>query len=178
MLIEDDIKVTAEALKNFLLGKSTETRTILEVFQYHNKQIAALVGKEFAPFTLSRYKIAHEHTRSFIQWKYKVDDRRISDLNFEFISEFSFWIRSARGCNHDSAIRYMSKLKKIVLIYVNNKWLKKDPFQGFKLTKKKVLKIGCRGQSSNALQKKNLNWILLTTPVTSFFSAVIPALPT
>lgn len=62
MLTEDDIKVTAEALKNGLLGKSTETRTILEVFQYHNEQMAALVGKELAPLTLSRYKTALEHT--------------------------------------------------------------------------------------------------------------------
>lgn len=140
MLIEDDIKVTAEALKNVLLGNSTETRTILEVFQYHNQQMAALVGKEFAPLTLSRYKTALEHARSFIQWKYKMDDRQIRDLDFEFISEFSFWLRSARGCNHNSAIKYMSNLKKIVLICVNNKWLKNDPFQGFKLTKKGVVK--------------------------------------
>jgi integrase len=140
MLIEDDIKVTAEALKNILLGKSNETRTILEVFQYHNEQMEALVGKEFAPLTLSRYKTALEHTRSFIEWKYKMDDRQIRDLDFEFISEFSFWLRSERGCNHNSAIKYMSNLKKIVLICVNNKWLKNDPFQGFKLTKKEVVK--------------------------------------
>lgn len=140
ILIEDDKELSAEALKNVLLGKSTETRTILEVFQYHNEQMAALVGKEFAPLTLRRYKTALEHTRSFIQWKYKMDDRQIRDLDFEFISEFSFWLRSARGCNHNSAIKYMSNLKKIVLICVNNKWLKKDPFQGFKLTKKEVVK--------------------------------------
>jgi len=140
MLIEDDKELSAEALKNILLGKSNETRTILEVFQYHNEQMAVLVGKEFAPLTLSRYKTALEHTRSFIQWKYKMDDRQIRDLDFEFISEFSFWLRSARGCNHNSAIKYMSNLKKIVLICVNNKWLKKDPFQGFKLTKKEVVK--------------------------------------
>jgi integrase len=140
MLIEDDKELSAEALKNILLGKSTETRTILEVFQYHNEQMEALVGKEFAPLTLKRYKTALEHTRSFIQWKYKMDDRQIRDLDFEFISEFSFWLRSARGCNHNSAIKYMSNLKKIVLICVNNKWLKNDPFQGFKLTKKEVVK--------------------------------------
>jgi hypothetical protein len=29
---------------------------------------------------------------------------------------------------------------KVVLICVNNKWLKKDPFQGFKLAKKEVVK--------------------------------------
>jgi len=140
MLIDDDKQVTAETLKNVLLGKSIEKRTILELFEHHNKQMEALVGKEFAPLTLKRYNTALEHTRSFIKWKYKLDDRLISELDFEFISEFSFWLRTARGCNHNSAIKYMSNLKKIVLICVNNKWLKKDPFQGFKLTKKKVVK--------------------------------------
>ena len=38
MLIEDDKELSAEALKNILLGKSSETRTILEVFQYYNEQ--------------------------------------------------------------------------------------------------------------------------------------------
>jgi len=57
MLIEDDKELSAEALKNVLLGKSNETRTILEVFQRHNEQMEALVGQEFAPLTLKRYKI-------------------------------------------------------------------------------------------------------------------------
>lgn len=48
ILIEDDKELTAEALKNVLLGKSNETRTILEVFQRHNEQMEALVGQEFA----------------------------------------------------------------------------------------------------------------------------------
>ena len=69
MLIEDDIEVPAEALENILLGKSTETRTILEVFQYHNEQMAALVGKEFAPLLLAGTKLlshirAHLFSRS------------------------------------------------------------------------------------------------------------------
>ena len=140
ILTEDDKEISAEGLKNILLGKSNETRTILEVFAHHNEQMEALVGQEFAPLTLKRYKTAKEHTASFIKWKYKKDDMAIKDLNFEFITEFNFWLRSARGCNHNSAIKYMSNLKKVVLICVNNKWLKKDPFQGFKLTKKEVVK--------------------------------------
>jgi hypothetical protein len=45
-----------------LLGKSNETRTILEVFQHHNEQMEALVGQKFAPLTLKRYKTAKDHT--------------------------------------------------------------------------------------------------------------------
>ena len=67
MLIEDDKELSAEALKNVLLGKSNETRTILEVFQRHNEQMEALVGQEFAPLTLKSFKTAMEHTASFIK---------------------------------------------------------------------------------------------------------------
>jgi hypothetical protein len=52
----------------------------------------------------------------------------ISELDFEFTSEFLFWLGAARGCNHNSAIKYMSNLKKIALICVNTKWLKRTPF--------------------------------------------------
>ncbi len=66
ILIEDNKEITAETLKNALLGKSNETRTILEVFQHHNEQMEAMVFQEFAPLTLKRYKTAKEHTASFL----------------------------------------------------------------------------------------------------------------
>lgn len=154
ILIEDDMELSAEALKNVLLGKSNETRIILEVFQRHSEQMEALVGHAFAPLTLMRYKTAKEHTASFTKWKYKKDDFEIKDLNFEVITEFNFWLRSARGCNHNSAIKYLSNLKKVVLHCVNNKWLQKDPFQGFKLTKKEVVKNPLSREESKRLTEK------------------------
>jgi site-specific recombinase XerD len=108
-----------------------------------NSSVGRPAGNKEDAKTLNAYLdmlTAKEHTASFIKWKYKKDDMAIKDLNFEFITEFNFWLRSSRGCNHNSAIKYMSNLKKVVLICVNNKWLKKDPFQGFKLTKKEVVK--------------------------------------
>lgn len=67
ILTEDDKEISAEGLKNILLGKSNETRIILEVFAHHYEQMEALVGQEFAPLTLKSYKTAMEHTASFIK---------------------------------------------------------------------------------------------------------------
>jgi len=69
---------------------------ILEVFQRHNDQMEALVGREFAPSTLTKYKTCLKHTRSFIEAKYRKADMELEDLNFEFISEFSFWLKTER----------------------------------------------------------------------------------
>ena len=60
------------------------------MFRHHNDQVEQLIGKEFSSGTLERYKTSLEHTRSFLKWKYQVPDMDITQLDYEFISEYSF----------------------------------------------------------------------------------------
>ena len=84
---------------------------ILEVFQQHNDKVAKLVGKDFANGTLERYLTAFDHTRRFIQWKYDVNDLSISKLNYEFITDYEFWLKSVRNCAHNTTIKYLTNFK-------------------------------------------------------------------
>ncbi|MEB2776481.1 site-specific integrase [Algoriphagus sp. D3-2-R+10] len=137
-LIESDREVTSEALKNVLLGVGEKKKMILEIFREHNEQVEALLGKEFAPGTLQRYRTSLDHTRSFIQWKYGSDDMDIQLLDYEFISGYSFWLRSVQNCSHNTTVKYLSNFKKIVLICIKNGWLIRNPFVQFKMVKKEV----------------------------------------
>ena len=119
-------------------GIQEKPRMILEVFQEHNGQVAALVGKGFAAGTLDRYTTSLKHTRSFIQWKFGKDDLPITELNYEFMGQYQFWLRGVRDCGHNTTVKYLANFKKIVIICLKNGWLSKDPFFGFKLTKKEV----------------------------------------
>ncbi len=141
VLIESDKPITAENLKNVLNGEDGERRMILAIFKEHNAQMKALIGKEFAPATLTRYKTAHDHTESFIKWKYGTDDFDIRDLNYEFVSQFAFWLKSERNCGHNAAVKYIGNLKKIVLDCQKKGWLRSDPFAAFKLNRKEVIRI-------------------------------------
>lgn len=138
VLIESDTPITAQLLKSVLTGNSGSSHMLLEVFQHHNNQLAALIGKEFSPATLERYKTSLEHTRSFIKWKYAVYDIDIKKLNYEFITEYEFWLKSERNCNHNTTIKYISNFRKIVNRCIRNGWLSKDPFVGFKMAKREV----------------------------------------
>jgi site-specific recombinase XerD len=61
-LIEIDKELTAENIKNLLLGKDNRKKhMLLEVFQNHNEQMETLVGQEYAPGTLERYKTSYNH---------------------------------------------------------------------------------------------------------------------
>jgi site-specific recombinase XerD len=137
-LLDKNEPVTVESLRTKLRGAKTKARMILEVFQHHNDQVEQLLGKEFSAGTLERYKTSLDHTRSFLKWKYQVSDMDITELNYEFISEYSFWLKSIRNCSHNTTMKYLANFKKIVLICIKNGWLPSDPFTGFKLAKREV----------------------------------------
>lgn len=122
-LIEVGKTVTAEAIKEVITGKAGDKKMILEIFQHHNDQIKALLDSEYAPGTLQRYYTSLDHTRSFIRWKYNLEDIDIHKLNYDFISEYAFWLKSVRHCSHNTTVKYLSNFKKIVLKWglLNNK---------------------------------------------------------
>jgi site-specific recombinase XerD len=139
-LIQEGRPVNIENFKDKWLGKSDKPVMLIEIFQQHNDQVVELIGKDFAPGTVERYKTSLSHTRSFIEWKYKVSDIDIRKLNYEFISGYEFWLKSVRNCNHNSTMKYLANFKKIVILCLKNGWLSKDPFVGFKLSKKEVVR--------------------------------------
>ena len=137
-LLERGKTITAEMLKNILKGKTDRPKMLMEIFRYHNDQMKTLVGKEVCAATLERYETSLAHTRSFLQWKYNVSDMEIKSLDFEIITEYDFWLRSVRKCNHNTTIKYLGNFRKIVNRCVRNGWLLRDPFAGFAMTKKEV----------------------------------------
>jgi site-specific recombinase XerD len=113
---------------------------LIEVFRDHNEKLKQLVNKDVAPGTLERYETVLNHTVSFLQWKFKIPDIDIVDLNFEFVTELEFWLKSVRNCSHNTSVKYISNLKKIINICLKNGWLQKDPFIGYKMNKREVIR--------------------------------------
>lgn len=76
-LNDSDKTVSAQAIKDVLNGVTEKPRMILDVFKHHNDQMKALEGIDFAAGTIGRYQISMQHTREFIKWMYKQDDKPI-----------------------------------------------------------------------------------------------------
>ena len=139
-LMDNNRIITAKNLKNTLLGVDETKRFILKEFEAHNQKMRSLIGIEFAKGTFKRYSTALNHTKKFIKWKYKVEDIELSKLDYEFISEYSYWYRTENNCSHNTTMKYLTYLKKIVLLCLKKGWINRDPFLEFKLSKKEVEK--------------------------------------
>ena len=57
-LLENKQAITPEVIKNAYLGIMERGKTILEVFEYHNRQVKALLNKDYSFGTFERYKTA------------------------------------------------------------------------------------------------------------------------
>lgn len=138
-ILNEGKALTVETLKHKWLGIITERpRMLLEIFEHHNKQMKELIGSEFSPLTFERYTTSKKHTHDFMKWKYNVDDMNIKELNFEFITDYEFWLKSVRKCDHNTTMKYLSNFKKIVNICLKNGWLTRNPFLGYKMTKREI----------------------------------------
>lgn len=146
--------ITAETLKNKVAGKSERARSLVKIFEDHNRKIEALLNDEFAPGTLERYKTSLKHTVDFLQWKYNVSDIDIKKIDHTFITEYEFYLRSVRKCNNNTAVKYIKNFGKIIRICIANGWLDKSPFVNYKSKVKEVERTFLVEEEIQALASK------------------------
>lgn len=127
-LIHEGKEVKAESIKNILLGIDDRKRMLIPIFEDHNRRMEALIGKEYAKGTLTRYKTCLSHTKEFLKWKFNVSDIEITQIDHAFISDFEFFLRTEKTCANNSAVKYIKNFGKIIRICLANRWLKYDPF--------------------------------------------------
>jgi hypothetical protein len=130
--------VTAQIVKDKLLGVEEKPITILDAFKEHNQEMLALVGKDYTLSTYNKYEAALRNLKRFLQHKFKVKDVRIENLNYGFISDYAFYLKVTRHISHNTVMRYLKYIKKVVLLCVKYGWLNRDPFFAYKISFKDV----------------------------------------
>lgn len=153
-LVQKDIEVTAENLKNVLYGRKERPRLLIPIFQDHNNKVKSLVGQEFAAGTLERYETSLKHTQAFIQWKYFTSDIDIRSIDHAFITEYEYWLRSVRKCANNTAVKYIKNFKKIIKLCLANGWLEKDPFVNYKSKIRDVERAFLTEEEINTIYEK------------------------
>jgi site-specific recombinase XerD len=131
-LHENGKLITAESLKNRMLGKSEKSYMLIELFKDHNSKVASLVGKGFAPATHKRYETSLRHTQAFLKFQFGVADINIEKVDNAFITDYDYYLRTTNKYNNNSTLKYIKNLGKIIRICLSNGWIIKNPFVNYK----------------------------------------------
>lgn len=130
---EGALVITAESLKMHYLGLNGERKSLLGAFREHNEQCKKLVGVEFAHGTVVKYESCYKQLESFITKKLEKKDLFFPEITPSILKEFETYLKLEGGCNHNSAVKYLANLKKIVRIGLANGWISKNPYLSYKL---------------------------------------------
>ncbi|MBK5721712.1 site-specific integrase [Dysgonomonas sp. Marseille-P4677] len=131
--------ITVRKIVDKYLGVETKPPImLLEIFRDHNKKCQKLMGKDMSVSTVKRYETSYRHTEEFIKLNYQKEDIPIEDVNYQFVKDYEFFLKTERNCCHNSTMKYLKNFKKIIRIAIANEWLHKDPFMNFKVTFEEV----------------------------------------
>lgn len=133
-------ELSIQTFKEKWMGITEKPIMLVDVFLEHNRKMKLLVGKEYAQLTYIRYETTLAHTKKFLLYKYGKEDIDVEKLDYSFINEFAFWLKAIRNCNQNSTIKYLSNFKKIVNFCIQSGFIVRNPFVGFKLVKKEVIR--------------------------------------
>jgi len=163
-LIRGGKKITASLIIDFLKGKSPSSLRVLEEFQKHNDRMKRLVPTEYAEGTYKRFVTARSHVQEFVLFKYQKDDIEFRELNYEFVQDYDFYLRSVRKCSNNTTIKYIRNFKKIILDAVARDIIPKDPFTLYKAKiikpkKKPLTKAELRNLENKRFENERLSTI-------------------
>ena len=133
-LLSENKMVTAQAIKNRYLGADKFYRSLQELFEYHNE----ISRHSISAHTLRHNKVTQGYLQKFLRAKFNLEDFRLIDLNFSFIKDFEFFIKSyqptdhQRKMGHNTAMKHLQRLRKMVTMAYHHEWIPKDPFVRFK----------------------------------------------
>lgn len=123
---------------NRFSGSDKEFKTLLQTFDYHNKKMKALVGKDYVQATYDKFVIIQTHVSDFVRHQYNRPDYPLHELRLNFLADLDYYLKVVKNQNQNTINKVIERVKKVIKIAVGNGWLASDPFMLYQ--KKKYVK--------------------------------------
>jgi integrase len=132
---QDDKQLTLGNIKYGFTDRQRVERTIMKLFDEHNKNCVRKIGIQMAKATYERYLTCRKHFKDFLCFEYKVYDLPVCDINKDVYEKFELFLRTEKKCANNTTIKYIRNFNKIVRIAIENGWITSSPYKevGFKL---------------------------------------------
>jgi site-specific recombinase XerD len=129
-------KVTAQLIKATYLGEDENSKSLQNLIEYHSRKIE----HSLTPGTIKNFKITEGYIHKFLKKERKTSDVYIKELNYKFLCDFQDFLSSyypkghPKAMGHNTIMKHIQRLRKMVTLAYNMEWLDKDPFRRWKNT--------------------------------------------
>lgn len=134
-LLEENRVVSSNAIKSRYLGEDDNSKTLRELIKYHNENMSIVLKKG----TMKNYYTTEKYLYRFLAKKRMVNDVRLKQLNYAFVTDFEHFLRNYRDSKkrlllgNNGVMKHLERFKKMLNLAVKLEWMDKNPFNQFQL---------------------------------------------
>ncbi len=132
--------ITGELLKNLLFGNGETEKTLIEIFNYHNDQMKERIGIDVVKQTHGKFVTVLSKLEDFLKKKKKRTDIYLKELDHKFVTDFEHYLKVEDKIGHNTVMKYIRNLKKVLNMALQNDWIHKNPFNEFKCSSNAVIR--------------------------------------
>jgi site-specific recombinase XerD len=131
---------TIDDLVSRLKGNEDRPILLVEYLQGRVKELTKKVGLDITKATLEKYNRSGRFVEQFIHSQLKVKSFPLFKVDAHFLQEYYQYLRSVRIIGNNTAVKYLSFLKTLLMPVIQNGTIRQDPFRQVKFKIKTVSK--------------------------------------
>jgi site-specific recombinase XerD len=125
---EKEEEITADILRDALIGKNQKKYFLVAAFETNNKLVKQEEGQKYSKSTVDQYTTTLERLRIFLKQEYDCNDIELSKLDVLFIRRFEIFLQTTYHIEHNTIMKHLKQLKKVVHFCMQLGYIDKDPF--------------------------------------------------
>jgi len=130
-MVENDGYITAERVKNAVLGIAREPTTLLKELEEATTEIEKSIGINHQVATHKSYVNAYMNLSRFIKEKYGKEDMAFNQLEYSFIEDYDLYLKTEQRMATGSVQQHMIFLRKMIKRAMNKGIISRNPFFGY-----------------------------------------------
>ena len=128
--------ITSDLVKTEFNGEGVSFKTLNELIQYHQDKIR----NTHSAGSIRNFKVSEKYIREYVHQRLRTSDIYLSQLDYKFLSDFEAFLFNYypkghyKAMSHNTVMKHIQRLRKIVTLAFHLEWLDKDPFRRWKMT--------------------------------------------
>ncbi|MBL7690607.1 MAG: site-specific integrase [Flavipsychrobacter sp.] len=139
-LLNSGMPVSSTFIKNKLLGTEDKTTSLMEVVALHNAYVSKRVDVEVCKATHTKYETLRKKLEAYLRKEHSRTDIFLKELNQRFVIGFELFLKLEEKIAHNTTIKYVQFLKRIINFAIANEYILHNPFSAFKCTFQPVIR--------------------------------------
>jgi len=131
-----DELITVQKIKSLYCGDQQSLRTLCELIEYHSKKIE----NTHAVGSIRNFTVTEGYIKKYLLKDKKTTDVYLKELDYKFLCDFERFLHAYypkghdREMSHNTVMKHIQRLRKMVTLAYHLEWLDKDPFRRWKMT--------------------------------------------